>query len=264
MADAVTRIRRLIGMPGVRQVSGDAMTLMQKRLPRLPKSQMPEDLLAVDPVRVVMDRYGERADEALARAKMLQESDPLQMLDEGRWFDKPAASGREVPLIEYQRSRIPGAKDAEGLFRWDDQGNAVIQVAGQSPNLDNVLLEESLHAIDRQLGPKESPRAFRAPSTFLEMLSADPQRAKSLMSYFSLPSETRATLSGLLSQSPEFTGTSRQAIDLLERAKADGTLREAATAEGILNSKALRNEYIPYMVKALGLGGVAAGTYSEE
>lgn len=265
MADPVTRIRRLIGMPGVRQVSGDAMTLMQKRLPKLPKAQMSEDLLAVDPVRVVMGRYGDRADEAIARARLLQEGQPLQYLDEGRWFDKPAASGREMPLIEYPGKHLPGDPNSAGMFRWDDSGNASIQVASGYQNPQDTLLEEALHAIDRHVLPNETPPHFKAPGGYLELLhSEDPQRARYLAQYYFRPSETRATLSGLLPQSPEFIGTSKQAVDLLERAKATGTTRESITAEGILNSKKLRNDYIPYMVRALGLGGVAAGTYSQE
>lgn len=262
--DPVTRIRRLIGIPGVREVSGDARTLMQERLPKLPKAQVSEDILAVDPVRVVMARYGDRADEAIARAQLLQEGQPLQYLDEGRWFDKPAASGREMPLIEYPGTHLPGDPKSAGMFRWDD-GVASIQVAGGYPDPQDTLLEEALHAIDRHVLANERPPSFRAPGGYLELLSSeDPQRARYLSQYYFRPSETRATLSGLLPQSPEFIGTSKQAMDLLERAKATGTTRESITAEGILNSKKLRNDYIPYMVKALGLGGVAAGTYSEE
>jgi hypothetical protein len=39
MADPSTPFRKLMAMPGVRPAGGDALTIMQKRLPKLPKSQ---------------------------------------------------------------------------------------------------------------------------------------------------------------------------------------------------------------------------------
>lgn len=258
---------RLPILPGVRPVAGDALTIMQKRLPKLPKSQMAGEIMAVDPLQVVLAGYGERADEALSRAKLFQEAEPLQFLDEGRWFDKPDVSGREIPLLTYPGSVIPGTKGGiEGLFRSVPTGPlASIQVAAGSPNPRAVFLEESRHAIDRQMLPGEKARAFRAPDSFAALLSSEPyDRAKALMGYYSIPSETRATLSGLLADSPQFINTTDQATGLLEQARAAGSLRERATAEAILNSKAMRNEYIPYLLKALSAGGVMAGTNSLE
>lgn len=259
--------RTLPMLPGMRPIAGDALTIIQKRLPALPKAEQAGSLMAVDPLQVVLSGYAERADEALARAKLFQEGEPLQYLDEGRWFDRPLAgvTGQEMPLVQYSGRTIPGRTNIEGLFRSADGPLASIQVAAGSPDPRAVLLEESRHAIDRQLVPGGRPNPFKAPDAFASLLSAEPfDRAKQYMNYYSIPDEMRATLSGMLAESPEFINTTQQATDLLERLREAGTVRERATAEGILNSKALRNEYIPYLLKALSAGGVAAGINSQE
>jgi hypothetical protein len=50
---------------------------------------------------------------------------------------------------------------------------------------------------------------------------------------------------------------------LLEQARECGTVRERATAEALLGSQKLRNDYIPYLMKALGVGGVMASQDTE-
>jgi hypothetical protein len=250
---------------GIRPVAGDAATLLAKRLPtRLPKSQMTDQMMAIDPLRVVLSGYGDRADEALARAKLFQEKEPLQYLTEGRWYDNPAAGlgGQEMPLLTYPGSVIPGTKGGiEGLFRLEpDRPSASIQIAMGAADPRSVLLEEARHGIDRMLVPGEKAPSFRAPSAFAELLSGSPyDKAEKYMEYFSQPSEVRATLSGLLAESPEFISTRPQAEALLEQALSGGSLREQATAEALLNNQRLRNEYIPYLLKALSAGGLLAG-----
>jgi hypothetical protein len=251
---------------GIRPVAGDAATLLAKRLPtRLPKSQMTDNLLAIDPLRVVLAGYGDRAEEALARAKLYQEKEPLQYLTEGRWYDNRAAGlgGQEMPLLTYPGAVIPRTKDpVEGLFRLEpDRPSASIQVAMGSPDPRSVFLEEARHGIDRMLGPGDKVAgSFRAPSAFAELLSETPyDKAEKYMKYYSQPAEVRATLSGLLAESPEFISTRPQAESLLEQALSGGSLREQATAEALLNNQRLRNEYIPYLLKALSAGGLLAG-----
>lgn len=267
MADPSAPFRKLMGMPGVRPVAGDALTIMQKRLPKLPKREMGGELLAVDPLVAAVSQYGDRGQEALARARLFQEGDPLQFLEEGRWYDNPAGGvgGREIPLMVYPGKTIPGRAGIEGYFRSEPGPLASVQVAAGAPSPAAVMFEEAIHALDRQLVPGEKARALQAPEAFAALLSGQSyDKAQKYMQYYSLPSETRATLSGLLAQSPDFVSTTDRATDLLEQARYAGTLRERATAEGILNSKALRNEYIPYLLKALSAGGVAAGINSQE
>jgi len=258
-------------MRGIRPIAGDAATVIGKRLPvNLPKTQAVDELMAIDPLQVVLAGYGERADEALARAKLFQEKEPLQYLTEGRWSDRPliGLGGQEMPLLTYPGKVIPGTKGGiEGLFRSEpDFPRASIQVALGSRDPRGTFLEEARHGIDRMLVPGEQPAAsFRAPEAFAALLSGNPYgRAQSFMKYYSHPAEVRATLSGLLADSPEFISTRPQAEALLEQAREYGTIRERATAEALLGSQKLRNEYIPYLLKALSVGGVAAGTNSME
>lgn len=261
--------RRLSLMPGVRPVAGDAATIMQKRLPQLPKSQATDDLMAVEPLQVVLAGYGERAGEALERAKLFQAGEPLQYLDEGRWHPNKleGTTGTELPLLAYPGSVIPGTRGGvAGLFRHSPD-KASIQIAESEPGLYPLLREESLHALDRRARLSEKPlQRFQAPSSFAALLEKEPHpRAVALMRYFEIPAETRATLSGLLGDAGKFINTSDEAVGLLEQARDTvPTVREAATAEAILNSRTLRNEYIPYLLKALSAGGVAAGTTSME
>lgn len=256
-------------LPGIRPVAGDAATLMAKRLPKLPKAQVLDQLMAVDPLKVVLAGYGGRAEEALARASLFQQKEPLQYLTEGRFYDNRAAgvTGHELPLLGYPGAVLPGTRNAEGLFRLVPRHpHASIQVAYGSSSPRDVLLEESRHAIDRQLLPGEkSLAAFRAPHSFAGLLGSVPyEDAQSYMSYYARPAEVRATLSGLLAESPEFINTRAQAEELLERAAQGGTMREQATAEGLMNSRQLRNSYIPYLLKALSAGGVLAGNSNQE
>lgn len=256
---------RLFG--GVRPVAGDAMTLIGKRLPKLPKRELAGELMAVDPLQAALAKYGDRADEALARARLFQEGEPLQFLDEGRWYGNPAAgvSGREMPLMVYPGKTIPGRPRIEGLFRSEPGPLASIQVAAGAPSPAAVMFEEAIHALDRRFGPGERAHSLKAPDGFASLLSGQSyDEARKYMQYYSLPSEIRATLSGLIADTPEFINTTDQATGVLEQARQYGTVRERATAEGLLNSKALRNEYIPYLVKALSAGGVMAGTNSLE
>jgi hypothetical protein len=261
----------LPSLPGIRPIAGDAATVIGKRLPvNLPKTQAVDELMAVDPLQVVLAGYGERADEALSRAKLFQEGKPLQYLDEGRWFDNKAAgvSGQEMPLLTYPGSVIPGTRGGiEGLFRVEpDHPRASIQVALGAPDPRGTFLEEARHGIDRMLVPGEKPTpSFKAPAAFAALLSGNPyDQAQKYMKYYAEPAEVRATLSGLLAESPEFTSTRPQAESLLEQAREYGTIRERATAEALLGSQKLRNEYIPYLLKALSAGGVAAGIDSLE
>ena len=258
-------------MRGIRPIAGDAATVIGKRLPvNLPKSQAVDELMAIDPLQVVLAGYGERADEALARATLFQEKQPLQYLTEGRWFDNKAAGvgGQEMPLLTYPGKVIPGMKDPiEGLFRVEpDWPRASIQVALGAPDPRGTFLEEARHGIDRMLlpGEKGTP-SFRAPNAFAALLSGTPYgQAQRYMKYYSHPAEVRATLSGLIAGSPEFISTKAQAEALLEQARESGTIRERATAEALLGSQKLRNDYIPYLLKALSAGGVAVGTNSME
>lgn len=257
--DLVATLRNIRGL---RPVSGDAQTLLVKRTPRLPKSQMDAEMLAIDPLQAALSAYGDRADEALARAKLFQESEPLQFLDEGRWYGNRAAgvSGQDMPMFAYPGSVIPGTRGGiEGLFRAEPQGpRASIQVAMGSPNPEAVLLEEARHAIDRQLIPGEKQTAaLAAPKAFSALMGSEPyDRAQALMKYYALPAEMRATLSGLLANSPDFISTRNAAEGLLEQASEAGSLRERATAEAIMGSKSLRNQYIPYLLKALSVGAM--------
>lgn len=253
------QIRRLLG---VRPVAGDAQTIMVKRTPQIPKPQLGGEMMAVDPLQVALSAYGPRADEALARAKLFQEAEPLQYLDEGRWYGNRAAgvTGQEMPMFLYPGSVVPGTRGGiEGLFRTEPKGpRASIQVAEGSPDPMAVLLEESRHAIDRQLVPGEKKAAaLAAPKAFSALMGSEPyRRAQALMKYYALPAEMRATLSGLLADSPEFISTRNAAEGLLEQASEAGSIRERATAEAIMGSKALRNQYIPYLLKALSVGAM--------
>jgi hypothetical protein len=257
-------------LPGIRPIAGDAATVIGKRLPvSLPKTQAVDELMAIDPLQVVLAGYGERADEALARATLFQEKQPLQYLDEGRWHANRAAgvSGQEMPLLTYPGASLPGTRKVEGYFRLEpDNPRASIQVALGAPDPRGVFLEEARHGIDRLMLPGEKPAAaFRAPNAFASLLSGNPYgEAQDYMKYYSHPAEVRATLSGLIADSPEFISTKPQAEALLEQAREYGTVRERATAEALLGSQKLRNDYIPYLLKALSAGGVAAGTNSME
>jgi len=271
MSELGRRIAALTGLAprAVRPVAGDALTIMQKRMPRLPKAQATDDIMALDPLLAVLSGYGERADEALARARLFQQDPSLQFLDDGRWYANRAAgvTGREMPLLSYPGSVIPGTKGGvEGFFRTVPSGPlASVQVAMGGQNVRDILLEESRHAIDRQLVRTGRPSPFKAPEAFASLLShASPDRARQYMNYYSVPGEMRATLSGMLAEHPEFVSTTQQATDLLEGMRAVGTVRERATAEGILNSRGLRNEYIPYLLRALSVGGVAPMLMEEE
>lgn len=258
-----------LGASGIRVPSGDALALLEKRLPRIPKRQATGELLAVNPLDVVRSSYIDfLGDEALERAARLQRVSPIQYLDEGRWYDNRMAgvSGQELPLLLYPNKSIPGERGALGLFRLSEGPKAAVQVAVGGEYPMDVLAEEARHALDRGITlASERPASLSAPRATGAMMAVnDPGEVQEYMEYLSLPSETRATLSGLLADAGEFIDTPQQATSLLERAADAGGFRERATAEGILNSRSLRNEYIPYLLKALGVGGVMAGTDMEE
>jgi hypothetical protein len=257
-----------LGPRAVREVSGDAATVLSKRLPPVPKSypMMPE--LATDPLQVVLARYGEHADEALARARLAQAESPLQYLEtdpgDGRWVANRQAgvTGYEIPLLTFPGSKIPGTESALGSFRFTTRSPlASIQMAlGQTGDVLDVLDEEALHAIDRNVAQKASDGVFSAPRSFARQASGRGlDQARRDFNYYSIPGETRATLSQLLPKDGRFIETEQDAYDLLERALETGDVRQAATAEAIQNSKRLRNQYIPYLRKALSAGGVFAG-----
>lgn len=266
-ASANRRAMLSLGPRAVREVSGDAATVLSKRLPPVPKSypMMPE--LATDPLQVVLARYGEHADEALARARLAQAESRLQYLEtdpgDGRWVANRQAgvTGYEIPLLTFPGSKIPGTKNAVGSFRSTSRSPlASIQMAlGQTGDVLDVLDEEALHAIDRNVA-EQAAGGFSAPRNFARLLSGRGfDQARQDMDYYSIPGETRATLSQLLPKDGRFIETDQDAYDLLERALETGDVRQAATAEAIQNSKRLRNQYIPYLRKALSAGGAAAG-----
>lgn len=267
---------------GVRKLSGELLERLARRTPPLPRSQSrPASTLALDPLQNVLSHYPEaRRADALERARLLQADRPLQYLEdgpnEGRWFDQGGLTSYEIPLLTYSGDRLPGSQDVVGLFRHAEMPNsplprASVQLASSAG--PGVLQEESLHAIDRLLPTgRQASYTMDAPSAFAWLLENNsPQTARSLMRYFGDPSEIRATLSGLLprtgpiNNAAEATGLLESVRDLPEWASGQvGTQREMATAEAILRSKPLRNEMIPYLLKALGVGGAMAGTEFED
>lgn len=269
-------------MPPPRQVSGNLLSLLLKRAPALPKAQArPNMVHAIDPLQEVLSHYPEsRRQDALARARLFQADRPLQHLEDGpnqgRWFDHGGLTSYEIPLFSYAQDKLPGTRDAVGMFRHRQDPNtpiprAVIQQAGALGG--PVLQEEALHAIDRLLPTgRRASYTMDAPGGFaLLMQNNSPENARRLMQYYGDPAEIRATLSGLLPRTgpinttDEATGLLEAVRDLPEWASGNvGTTREMATAEAILRSKPLRNEMIPYLLKALGVGGVMAGTEFEE
>lgn len=267
---------------GVRNLEQAAMAILGKRMPNLPKKTVgrPLAVQAIDPLQHVLSHYpeGMRGD-VLARARLFQEGEPLQYLEsgpnQGRWWDKGGVTSYEMPLLTYQGKNVPGSKENFGTF-WSQQlpndpsPQAAIQVAMGTPHTADILQEEAIHALDRLLipGQRQMSRRFDAPESFLELLgeTGSPAAAEKTLRYLSIPAETRATLSGLIPKARAVgpLETQRQAEELLERARDTGNVRERATGEAILRSQKLRNENIPYLLKALGVGGAMAGTYPQE
>jgi len=239
----------------VRELVGEAGEFVARRSAEIPKSQRNYDrVLAVDPLKVVMAQYGDEAAEFLARAKAKQVDDPIQFLDDARYRtnDYYGVSGHEIPLYYYDRPGV--GRGAEGRFRLDSRGRSAIQV-GNNPL---ALVEESRHALDRLYG-KGVARRLQAPANSPPLWAdMSPRKAEQYMEYLSLPEEIRATLGGLLPGAGPIN-TAEDAARLLEKAREAGNLRERITAEGVLNSRSLRNEAIPYLRRALIGAGVAAG-----
>jgi hypothetical protein len=272
MADPVSVGTALSKLAGVRRVADDALPALRARMPKLAGNLAKDyDLLAINPLEHALSHYPEgMRDDALSRAQLFQEVEQLQYLEDapnaGRWFDRPGLTSYEVPLLAYDRRQVkPGAI---GLYKWETGGGNPLPRAsihaGTYENPLAVLLEEAQHAIDRQMGKKEAYR-FDAPKSFLGMAShAGPAGAQKELAYYARPAELRSTLSQLLvdhaSRTHGFVETREAAESLLERARdAGSSYREQATAEAILNNKKLRNVAIPYLLKALGIGGAMAG-----
>jgi hypothetical protein len=243
--------------------------VLLRRLPGLPKPQREGELLAIDPLDAVMERYPD-PDEALRRAQVLQGSDPVQFLErgsnQGRWHDQAGVTSYEVPLMAYSGSVVPGERGAVGLHRSvagrAGPPKAVIQLA-DSPQLDVAVHEESLHALDRLIGERNQYRPLDAPEATSAMLQAGafPSAVLERLNYYAKPAEMRATLSQMLPGNR--VDTPSQALELLDRMRLEGTARQSATSEALLRSKGLRNQYIPYLMKALGVGGVMASQDTE-
>jgi hypothetical protein len=138
----------------------------------------------------------------------------------------------------------------------------VIQLA-DSPQLDTAVHEEALHALDRLIGERNQYRPLDAPEATSAMLQsgAFPSAVLERLNYYAKPAEMRATLSQMLPGNR--VDTPAQALELLERMRLEGTDRQSATSEALLRSKGLRNQYIPYLMKALGVGGVMASQDTE-
>lgn len=267
-------ISALSRLPGVRGITPSQAAILAKRLPKLAAREAKDySMFAVDPLETVKSAYPEAMrDEAHARAALLQEVDNLQYLEDapnaGRWFEQGDVSSYEMPLLAYDREQVK--PDVLGLFRWETGGGsplprASIQVGARAGNLLDVLLEEARHGIDRNIGQSAASR-LNAPTAFAGLLSHydSPAKAAQHLSYFGRKAEMDATLSDLLAAHARRTGnfvdTRRAAEDLLEYTfNNPGTYRNQATAEALLNSKPLRNKYIPYLLKALSAGGAMAG-----
>jgi hypothetical protein len=272
MADPVTVGSALAKLAGVRRVGQESLPALRARMPKLTgKLAKDYDMLAINPLEHALSHYPEgMRNDALSRAQLFQEVDQLQYLEDapgaGRWFDQKGLTSYEMPLLAYGREEV--RPNALGLYLQETGGGSPLPRAsihaGTYENPLMVLLEESQHAIDRRMGEKAAYR-FNAPRSFLGLASQrGPANAQKELAYYAKPEEMRATLSQLLvdnaNRTQGFVDTRRSAEQLLERARdAEGTYRGQATAEAILNDKKLRNVAIPYLLKALGIGGAMAG-----
>jgi len=274
MADPVTVGSALAKLAGVRRVGQESLPALRARMPKLTgKLAQDYDMLAINPLEHVLSHYPEgMRDDALSRAQLFQEVEQLQHLEDapgaGRWFDQKGLTSYEMPLLAYGREEV--RPRALGLYYQETgAGNPLPRASIHAGTYENpllVLLEESQHAIDRQFGNRAGASyRFDAPKSFLGLAGQfSPAKAKKELAYYAKPEEVRSTLSQLLvdhaQQTQGFVDTRQTAEGLLEMVRDAGlTYREQATAEAVLNDKKLRNVAIPYLLKALGVGGAMAG-----